>query len=220
MAITTDGIQMLVLENDRRINELRDKSAYLRAVGEVLLGNRKKRFDDEAGPFGVPWAELQESTAQAFRRPLGTRGRQSKATRVAIARGGRGKLGRAVGKAGRALRVSGQNVRQRQKAVRELGRELGITQRQATQTLGDRRGFENILFVTGTLAALQLEVRGEEVIIGNNPQSADYAATHQFGDASRGIPARPFLGFDDKDLADIEDVREVFLNRAYGGARN
>lgn len=51
--------------------------------------------------------------------------------------------------------------------------------------------------------SLTHQVIGDEaVLVGTN---VIYAATHQFGDESRGIPARPFLGIDEIDLAQIID---------------
>jgi len=41
-----------------------------------------------------------------------------------------------------------------------------------------------------------------------------YAATHQFGDPRRNIPARPFLGLDDQDLANIHEILAEYLENA------
>ena len=40
-----------------------------------------------------------------------------------------------------------------------------------------------------------------------------YGATHQVGDASRHIPARPFLGLSESDTQDILDALEEWLAR-------
>ncbi len=220
--VSTTGLQQLAFEGDSRIRRLEDQSVYLQEIGEVLLGNRKKRFDDEAGPGGVAWEPLADSTVTGFLRPESRRGKATRAVQRAINRSGKRKVGSAVSRAAKDLRAKGQNVRQRQGILKELSQTLGITERQAGKTLRDRRGAGNILVRTGTLSALQLEVNvtgREGVTVGTPPAAEDYASTHQLGDASRGIPARPYMGFDDKDFADIERVREDFLDRVYGGDR-
>ena len=40
-----------------------------------------------------------------------------------------------------------------------------------------------------------------------------YAATHQYGDDSRGIPARPFLGWGAEEEAALDDVLQQHLGR-------
>ena len=58
--------------------------------------------------------------------------------------------------------------------------------------------------------SLTHEVIGDDiVIVGTN---IIYAATHQFGDESRGIPARPYLGVSDQDEDDIINT----FNSLYG----
>ncbi|WP_018694438.1 phage virion morphogenesis protein [Algicola sagamiensis] len=42
-----------------------------------------------------------------------------------------------------------------------------------------------------------------------------YAASHQFGDETQGIPARPFLGFGDEDKRDIESVVDDWLKQLW-----
>ncbi|MDH4122377.1 MAG: phage virion morphogenesis protein [Deltaproteobacteria bacterium] len=56
------------------------------------------------------------------------------------------------------------------------------------------------------LQSIQHLVSGHQVQIGSN---LVYAAIHQFGGAAvgkPGLPARPYLGLSDKDLADIEQI--------------
>ena len=47
-----------------------------------------------------------------------------------------------------------------------------------------------------------------EVVVGS---SLVYAATHQFGDPGRGIPARPFLGFSPENERDLEEIIEDWV---------
>jgi phage gpG-like protein len=54
-------------------------------------------------------------------------------------------------------------------------------------------------------------VEARRVVIGTN---VVYAATHQFGDARRGIPARPFLVVQDEDVLELRDL----VRRWLGGA--
>ena len=44
-----------------------------------------------------------------------------------------------------------------------------------------------------------------------------YAATHQFGDEERGIPARPFLGLSEDDREQVVDILQRHLRRALHG---
>lgn len=51
--------------------------------------------------------------------------------------------------------------------------------------------------------SIQNFTTGQEAVVGSN---LIYAATHQFGDASRNIPARPYLGLSADNRTDIEDL--------------
>ncbi|WP_171182258.1 phage virion morphogenesis protein [Ruegeria sp. HKCCD8929] len=68
-----------------------------------------------------------------------------------------------------------------------------------------------ILRMRGHLAgSINYQVGGGTLKIGAGKEVEDYAAIHQFGgDAGRGlravIPARPYLGFSDDDMALIEE---------------
>ena len=53
-----------------------------------------------------------------------------------------------------------------------------------------RAGFQPLVDTGRLRASITRKVHGHAVEIGTD---AAYAATHQFGDARRGIPARPFL---------------------------
>lgn len=50
----------------------------------------------------------------------------------------------------------------------------------------------------------------DEVVVGS---TMVYAATHQFGDPDRGIPARPFLGFSPANEDDLEAVLDDWMDR-------
>jgi len=47
-----------------------------------------------------------------------------------------------------------------------------------------------------------------EAGISTGPGTERYAATHQFGDPARNIPARPFLGIGNQDRGDLLDLIE------------
>lgn len=51
---------------------------------------------------------------------------------------------------------------------------------------------------------------GDQVEVGSN---MIYAATHQFGDEKRNIPARPFLGLSRDDEAELDDAIDNFISR-------
>lgn len=53
------------------------------------------------------------------------------------------------------------------------------------------------------LDSLDHEATESEVAIGSN---LEYAATHQFGDPERNIPARPYLGISKDDDLQIQDL--------------
>lgn len=60
--------------------------------------------------------------------------------------------------------------------------------------LGKGGNPQSILFATGNLhdhIGLSIDVANSRVILGSN---VEYAATHEYGDPSRKIPPRPFLG--------------------------
>ena len=55
----------------------------------------------------------------------------------------------------------------------------------------------------GLQESIQSLSTSDEVRVGSN---LIYAATHQFGDEERGIPARPYLGLSDEDREDVADL--------------
>lgn len=55
---------------------------------------------------------------------------------------------------------------------------------------------------------------GTQAGVGTGPATDAYAATHQFGDDRRGIPARPFLGLDDADEEEVIAILSQFLDEA------
>lgn len=58
-----------------------------------------------------------------------------------------------------------------------------------------------ILILTSTMRdTLHWQVEDNDLLFGSNE---DWAATHQFGDDTRNIPARPFLGFSEADKTNV-----------------
>lgn len=55
----------------------------------------------------------------------------------------------------------------------------------------------------GLLDSIQYLVTDGEVEVGSN---LIYAATQQYGDDARGIPARPYLGISDENEAEIDEL--------------
>lgn len=58
------------------------------------------------------------------------------------------------------------------------------------------------------LDSLQAQSGSDGVTLGSN---LVYAAVHLYGDNTKGIPARPYLGFSDDDLIELGEVAESFL---------
>ena len=67
------------------------------------------------------------------------------------------------------------------------------------------------LLLTGALFdSIHAETGRTGVVVGSDRK---YAATHQFGRPAAGIPARPFLGLSDADIAEIERIISDHLDR-------
>lgn len=78
----------------------------------------------------------------------------------------------------------------------------------ATQDPGDAksRNPADLLQLTGALSDFpRWQLDGNALEFGVNTL---WAATHQFGDPSRNIPARPYMGLDEQDQA---EVKRIFL---------
>lgn len=54
----------------------------------------------------------------------------------------------------------------------------------------------------------------DEAGVATGGDTKKYAATHQFGDDDRNIPARPFFGLSDEDETEIIDIIHDHLSRA------
>lgn len=66
------------------------------------------------------------------------------------------------------------------------------------------------------LTSIQYVVNnGDELEVGSN---LEYAATHQYGDDDREIPARPYLGLSPEDEAAIEAEALDWMSRHMGAA--
>ena len=78
-----------------------------------------------------------------------------------------------------------------------------------------KKNADKILTEEGELrGSLAYRVGSDELLVGS-PEK--YAATHQFGDASRNIAARPFLGLSADDRAEIERIARDRLAKALRG---
>ena len=119
--------------------------------------------------------------------------------------------------------------------LREIGAELESSARQRIDS-GDalapdgtawpewsesyrttRRGQHSLLLGEGNLMdSIQSSVDGRGFVeVGSN---LTYAATHQFGDDSRNIPARPFLGISSNDEGLVLEIIESVVKSHTGGA--
>lgn len=73
----------------------------------------------------------------------------------------------------------------------------------------ESRGVDQILILDDFLHGdLAYQVDAQGLALGTN---LVYGATHQFGRSEAGIPARPFLGFSDADLDEIELIARDYL---------
>lgn len=71
-----------------------------------------------------------------------------------------------------------------------------------------RHGNQSLLVASGDMRESiehQLYGSGEDLLIGVGVHMIQ-GATHQFGDSSRGIPARPYLGLSDDERSRIEEL--------------
>lgn len=73
-----------------------------------------------------------------------------------------------------------------------------------------RHGGHGLLMGEGDLdESIQHFLTGPDTVVIGSPLV--YAATHQFGDEGRGIPARPFLGYSARDERDLNEVIDEWL---------
>lgn len=73
---------------------------------------------------------------------------------------------------------------------------------------------DKILVLDGYLELLHYDATDEELFFGT---SRIYGATHQFGDADRGIPARPFLGLSEDDREEVLTIVTGWLEGLIAG---
>ena len=66
-----------------------------------------------------------------------------------------------------------------------------------------------ILEASGMLRRLNYQAGRDSLTLGTN---RIYGATHQYGDDERGIPARPYLGFEPGDLREAAEILIDFLS--------
>ncbi len=73
-----------------------------------------------------------------------------------------------------------------------------------------RHAGHRLLMGEGNLIdSIQHFLTGPDTVVIGSPRV--YAATHQFGDEGRGIPARPFLGYSARDIDDLNEVIDDWL---------
>ncbi|RMG59198.1 MAG: phage virion morphogenesis protein [Gammaproteobacteria bacterium] len=76
-----------------------------------------------------------------------------------------------------------------------------------------KKNADKVLIESGNLMeTLRYRVGADRLEFGTD---RIYGATHQFGDDSRNIPARPFLGISPEDEADIEAIITEHIERAF-----
>lgn len=177
----------------RAIVQADDLSEPLRAAGSVLTDNIDRRFATGKGPGGIPWPPSGRAKFEA--RPGGF----TKA-------GKRGKTKAAIGK-------------------------IGPNQSRTLVRTGALRDS-----ITDSVGRNQVEVGVQNPAPGG---AQVYAAVHQFGATITAknkpflafvgadgamvftkqvtIPARPYVGFDDQDVADLTDLFTESMRLAFDG---
>lgn len=78
-----------------------------------------------------------------------------------------------------------------------------------------KKNADKILTEEGELRGTLTYSAGASSLVVGSPEK--YAATHQFGDASRNIPARPFLGLSAADRERVERIVRDRLAKALRG---
>ena len=77
------------------------------------------------------------------------------------------------------------------------------------------RNKDMILVLNDHLAdSFRYQESKDDVLVGTDRV---YAATHHFGDPKRGIPARPFIGINDDDHAEIIAIINDHLGSSFEG---
>ena len=67
----------------------------------------------------------------------------------------------------------------------------------------------NILRNTQRLfGSINYQVKGNQVEVGSN---VEYSATHNYGDKSRNIPKRTFLGLSNQNKKDVETIVKLYI---------
>lgn len=79
-----------------------------------------------------------------------------------------------------------------------------------------KRKGQRPLLATGRLRR-SITSAGDADAVAVGSASLVYAATHQFGDERRGIPARPFVGISPEDEIEIRDLAVDYLAVLGGG---
>lgn len=102
-----------------------------------------------------------------------------------------------------AMRDLGESllVSHRARYVREISPD-GVPWKSLSPGYAKRKkkNSDKILVLDGWLRQLNYAAGKTELRIGTDRK---YGATHQFGDSRRNIPARPFLGLDEAERADV-----------------
>lgn len=84
----------------------------------------------------------------------------------------------------------------------------------ASKRKQESRGSDSILVLNFYLRSmLRYQASSTELVFGTDRV---YGATHQYGDDTRGIPARPFLGISDKDEAEILAILMDWMSQPLG----
>jgi len=158
-------------------------------VGQRMLAMQKRHFIKEEGPDGEDWAPLK---AETIARRRADKKRASETMKGAMTKGGRVGMGAA-------------------RAIVHFGGAVPVAGIKGVNILRDTGGMFKSLVYT-----VQIDGMGAEA--GISHLTKDYAPTHQYGDASRNIPARPFIYINQKEAKQLLKLFEREILKMLPGA--
>jgi phage gpG-like protein len=171
---------------------------FFRRARVVLAQDHAERFERSVAPDGSPWQPLSPSTLQRS---------------VANAIGKVG--GRAARPVVRRTRTGGLIVRARNPQA-GFQRTATVRRTRASKILVDTGRLKQSVVV---LAASADAVRTHDQLTLTWGTRVLYARVHQFGNPSRNLPARPFLGVSKQAEQRLRtDLQRIIARYASGGA--
>jgi phage gpG-like protein len=185
-----------------------DPTAMLESIGDYLVSSTKWRFEAEAGPGDVKWAPFARSTL----RSMDPRRKPPKLLRKTVGKDKLRLYQSIVYQVLGSTVLEGTNVKYA--ALHQFGGEVKQDARRQTATFrlaaeGAGRKFDkdgNVVRVGSRLRFAKASTRAK----------SRHEKTFDIGARSFRVPARPFLGIDAQDEAEILAIAEDHYARATG----